>query len=105
MNIGNAIKQARQHFELSQVELSDRTGIAQTSISQIESGAKEPSKKTIERICAALEIPEMVLYVLGMEDSDVPTSRRGVYNELYPAMKDFAKQVIGKRKSSLLAKK
>lgn len=105
MNIGNAIKQVRQHFELSQVELRTMTGIAQTSISQIESGTKEPSKKTIERICAALEIPEMVLYVLGMESADVPSSRRGVYNELYPAMKDFAKQVLGKRKSALLEKK
>jgi len=47
----------------------------------------------------------MVLYVLGMEGSDVPSSRRGIYDELYPAMKDFAKQVIGKRKSALLEKK
>lgn len=101
MNIGSAIKQARQHFGYSQVELQELTGIAQTSISQIESGAKEPSKKTVERICTALDIPVMVLYVLGMEDKDVPASRKNAYKELYPAMKDFAIQMVGKRKAKI----
>lgn len=102
MNIGNAIKQARQYFGYSQVELSELTGIAQTSISQIENGGKEPSKKTVQRICNALDIPVMVLYVLGMEDADVPASRKNAYRELYPAMKDFAIQMVGKRKAKVL---
>src|SRR5689334_18706145 len=95
MNIGNAIKQVRTHYGLSQIDLSTKTGISQTSISQIESGAKNPSKRSIEAICKALEIPEAILYVLGMEDLDVPTSKKGVYNDLYPAMKEFAIQIIG----------
>lgn len=102
MNLGNAIKQVRQHFEVSQVELSRMTGLSQTSISQIESGAKNPSKSTIQKICTAFEIPEAILYVMGMEDADVPASRKRAYDELYPAMKDFAIQMIGKRKSRLL---
>jgi len=102
MNFGNAIKQVRLHFGLSQVELSERTGLAQTSISQIESGAKRPSKSSIAKICEAFEIPEAILYVMGMEDADVPSSRKHAYKELYPAMKDFAIQMIGKRKSKLL---
>ncbi|MFN8288960.1 MAG: helix-turn-helix transcriptional regulator [Chitinophagaceae bacterium] len=102
MNIGNAIKQVRQHFEISQVELSDRTGLSQTSISQIESGAKNPSKSSIRKICEAFEIPEAILYVMGMEDSDVPPSRKYAYKELYPEMKNFAIQMIGKRKSKIL---
>lgn len=102
MNIGNAIKQVRQHFGISQVELSEQTGLSQTSISQIENGAKNPSRKTIEKICATFEIPEAILYVMGMNDEDVPASRKHAYKELYPAMKDFAIQMIGKRKSKLL---
>jgi hypothetical protein len=39
---------------------------------------------------------------MGMEDADVPASRKGVYKELYPAMKDFAIQLIGKRKTKIL---
>ena len=102
MNIGNAIKQVRTYFGLSQIELSSKTGISQTSISQIESGAKNPSKRSINAICKALEIPEAILYVLGMEDLDVPETRKGIYKQLYPAMKDFAIQMIGKRKSKVL---
>jgi transcriptional regulator with XRE-family HTH domain len=102
MNIGKAIKQVRQHFEMSQVELSELSGISQTSISQMESGVKNPSKSSIKKICEVFEIPEAILYVMGMEDSDVPGSRKQLYKDLYPAMKDFAIQMIGKRKSKLL---
>lgn len=102
MNIGNAIKKVRTQFGLSQVELSLKTGLSQTSISQIESGAKNPSKRSIKLICKALEIPEAILYVMGMEDIDVPDSKRVVFNKLYPAMKDFAIQLIGKRKGRML---
>ncbi len=104
MNIGSAIKQVRQHFGISQVELSERTGLSQTSISQIESGAKNPSKKTIDKICEAFDIPVAILYVMGMEDADVPVSRKKAYEQLYPAMKDFAIQMIGKRNSKILNK-
>ena len=102
MNIGNAIKQVRLHYGLSQIELSSKTGISQTSISQIEGGVKNPSKRSIKAICDALEIPEAILYVLGMEDLDVPSARKSIYEQLYPAMKDFAIQLIGKRKSKIL---
>ena len=102
MNIGNAIKQLRQHFGISQIELSAKTGLSQTSISQIESGIKNPSKKSMKKICDAFEIPEAILYVMGMEEADVPLSRKGVFKELYPAMKDFAIQIIGKRKAKIL---
>ncbi len=102
MNIGKAIKQVRIHFELSQIELSERTGLSQTSISQIESGAKNPGKSSIHKICKAFDIPESILYVLGMDDTDFPESRKKAFQDLYPAMRDFAIQVIGKRKSSIL---
>lgn len=102
MNIGKAIKQVRIHYGLSQIELSSKTGISQTSISQIESGAKNPSRRSVKVICKALEIPEAILYVLGMENLDVPNSKKNIYEQLYPAMKDFAIQLIGKRKSKFL---
>ncbi len=104
MNIGNAIKQVREYFEVSQAELSRLTGISQTAISQMEKGPKRPSKSSIEKICKVFDIPEAVLYVIGMQESDVPASRKGVFNDLYPAMKDFAIQMIGKRKTKILQK-
>lgn len=102
MNIGHAIREVRTHFGYSQVDLSEATGISQTSISQIEGGIKNPSKRTIKAICEVFEIPEAILYVMGMQDTDVPTSRKSAYKQLYPAMKDFAIQLMGNRKSKLL---
>jgi len=102
MNIGYAIKAARTSHGLSQVELSEQTGISQTSISQIESGAKNPSKRSIGIICKTLEIPEAILYILGMEDTDVPLSRKKMFDHLFPDIKDLAVQIIGTKKSKLI---
>ncbi|MBL7722493.1 MAG: helix-turn-helix transcriptional regulator [Chitinophagaceae bacterium] len=102
MNIGNAIKQVREHFGVSQVELSKKTGLSQTAISQMEKGPKQPSKSSIEKICKAFDIPIAILYVMGMQESDVSVSKKNDFEKLYPAMKDFAIQMIGKRKSKIL---
>ena len=102
MNLGLAIKQVRQHLSVSQMELSQKTGISQTSISQIESGAKNPSKRSIAIICKKLGIPEAVLYVMGMESTDVPASRLEIYDKLYPAIKEMAVRLMPKSKSDLL---
>lgn len=102
MNIGNAIKTTRTHHGLSQVELSKKTGISQTSISQIESGVKNPSKRSISKICKVLEIPEAMLYIIGLEDVDVPASRKKMYDLLFPEIKGLAIQIIGKKKSEIL---
>lgn len=103
MNIGSAIKNIRLHFGISQEELSQITGISQTSISQIENGVKNPSKRSIQRICEALEIPEAILYIMGMEESEVPESRKKIFNKLFPDIKDIAIKIIGTKKSKLLS--
>jgi XRE family transcriptional regulator, regulator of sulfur utilization len=102
MNIGTAIKSVRNQVGLSQEQLSERTGLSQTSISQIENGVKQPSKKSIRAICRALEIPEAVLYIIGLEDTDVPPSRKKMFADLYPEIKDLAIQIIGKQKSKFI---
>lgn len=102
MDIGIAIKTVRQHFGWSQQELSERTGLTQATISHIENGLKTPSKSSIKKICDSFEIPEAILYVLGMESSDVPGSRAKMFEKLFPNIKDIAIQIIGDRKSKLL---
>lgn len=102
MHLGLAIKQVRNQMGLSQEDLSSRTSISQTSISQIENGIKSPSKKTLNKICEVLEIPVAVLYIIGIQDSDVPPSRKKMFDALYPKIKNLAIQIIGKRKSKFI---
>lgn len=103
MNIGIAIKSVRNHLGISQEDLSMKTGISQTSISQIENGIKSPSKTTVSKICKTLQIPEAVLYIIGIENADIPASRKEIFDELFPQIKDLAVQIIGKRKSKLIS--
>jgi len=104
MNIGIAIKIVRTELGLSQERLSQLTGLSQTSISQIENGVKSPTKKSLSKICKALEIPEAVLYILGMDKSDIPVSRRKIFNDLYPDIKELAMKILGKKTSKHLTK-
>ena len=105
MNIGNAIKEIRQRYGWSQSDLSEKTGIAQTHLSQIESDSKNASRTTIEKICKAFQIPEAVLYALGMDLNDTTSAKKDVFKELYPAMKEFALQLLDKKKATIISNK
>lgn len=50
MNIIRALVDARNSQNLTQKELSERTGIAQTEISRLENGTRNPSIKLLQRL-------------------------------------------------------
>ena len=50
MNVIRALVEARTSQNLTQKELSDRTGIAQTEISRLENGTRNPSIKLLRRL-------------------------------------------------------
>jgi XRE family transcriptional regulator, regulator of sulfur utilization len=95
MNVGIAIRSIRRKIGITQYELAERCNISQTSLSQIENGIKRPSTRTIKKVCEVLEVPESVIYILGMQETDVPSSRRGVYDMLFPSIKSMALQIVG----------
>lgn len=53
---GKIIKEIRNQQGISQEELSDRTGLDRSYLSQIENGKKSPSLSTILRISRALNL-------------------------------------------------
>lgn len=53
--MGEAIKEARLKKQLTQQQLSERSGIGRTAISRVENG-KDCSLSTISRICRAIGI-------------------------------------------------
>lgn len=94
MNIGNAIKAIRKKLEITQSELAEKCGLSQTSLSQIETGAKRPSQKTISKLCKSMDIPESLIYIVAMQDADVPESKKGIYNLVYPSIRALALQMV-----------
>lgn len=94
MNYGISIKEIRKQVGLSQQQLSKRSKISQTSVSQIENGYKHPSKKTLQKICKGLGVPELVIYIKAIEYSDVPESRKQVFNKIFPKIRDLVDKMI-----------
>ena len=50
MSVIRAMIEARMSQNLTQKELSERTGIAQTEISKLENGTRNPSIKLLQRL-------------------------------------------------------
>lgn len=53
-NIIQAMIDARKNQNLTQKELSERTGITQADISRIENGTRNPSLEMVKRLAAGL---------------------------------------------------
>ena len=93
MHIGSAVRCIRKKLALSQMELSGKCDITQTALSQIEVGLKMPSQRTLEKICIALDIPEFMLYLLALEETDMSDSKRATYSLVYPVMQNLLLQM------------
>jgi XRE family transcriptional regulator, regulator of sulfur utilization len=94
MNEGNSIRLIRKKMGLTQQEMADKCHLSQTALSQIENGLKRPSLKTLKKICTSLDVPEALIYILGMEQTDVPASKKNVYDLLYPSIIQMALRII-----------
>jgi transcriptional regulator with XRE-family HTH domain len=105
MNIGSAIKSIRKKLSITQYELAEKCDLSQTSLSQIETGIKRPSQRTIAKVCTVLDIPESIIYIVAMQESDVPPSKRGVYELVYPSIKSLALQMVSSEHINLISAK
>ena len=56
-NVGKKIRKLRDGTGLSQHELALKSRVDLTSISEIESGLRNPSLKTLHKIALALKVP------------------------------------------------
>lgn len=52
----NVLLARRQELKLTQAQLADRSGVAQTEISRIERGRKSPTLDTYSRLASALDL-------------------------------------------------
>lgn len=66
MDIGNRIKAARIHRGLTQKQLGELCGMADSAIRRYESGRGNPTRKTLKRLADALHVT--IPYFDGMDD-------------------------------------
>lgn len=94
MNIGQAIKRVRKEKDITQKELSIKTGMSQNAISLIEKEDTSPNHSTIVKICKALDIPESLLYLYSINRGDVPDNKKELYNILFPSLEILIKNLL-----------
>jgi transcriptional regulator with XRE-family HTH domain len=73
--------------------LSKKTGISQTSLSKVESGAT-PTKKNLKKICKVLKVSPALDNVLGIDEADVPENKKEIFKLLFPSIKNLAFKII-----------
>ena len=73
MNVIRAIVEARISQNLTQKELSERTGIAQTEISKLENGTRNPSIRLLQRLADGMGMVMNITFT--PKDSSVNTKR------------------------------
>jgi transcriptional regulator with XRE-family HTH domain len=93
MNYSKAIRVARSLADLSQGQLADHAQIDRSYLSLIESGKRQPSVETIEKIAVALKLPFHLLSLLGSEETDVQSADAGQIESLALALTKLLLQV------------
>ena len=56
------ISYLRKRREMSQTELAKASGLSQSSIAQIESGRKDPSVETLQKLARALDVQIAIMF-------------------------------------------
>ncbi len=59
---GSRVRQLRMQRKLSQVELSEKIGIEQQHLSNLELGKKEPGLRVVEMLAIGLRVPLSKLF-------------------------------------------
>lgn len=94
MKIGTAINRMRIIKEITQTELSIKTGISQTYISQIENNRKNPSIEVLETISKALDVPLPILLFYSMDQEDVKEQKQKHFLFLKPILEQMILSII-----------
>ena len=93
MNIGRVIKDLRKEKGFNQIEFAAKCSITQTSLSLIETDSQRPNPSTLKKICKVLDIHEMFLYILSVDEKDIPENKKEKFEILFPTIENMIKQL------------
>ena len=98
MNIGKTIRAIRKQKGMTQADFAARAGISQTTVFNIEADSSIPGPKNLAKICAVLETPQPMLYLMSVEAADLPEKRRKAFKTLFPTVQKLMLDIIGNEK-------
>src|SRR3954452_23391678 len=84
-SVGGYLAEQRRHAQLSLRQLSDRAGVSNPYLSQIERGLRRPSAEILQQLAKALKISVETLYIragfLAGDDTQQPGVREAVASD------------------------
>ena len=72
MDIARRLRELREHKEMSQGDIEEKTGLLRCYISRVENGHTVPSIETLEKFARALEVPLYQLFYDGDKPPQLP---------------------------------
>ena len=96
MNIGNRLKQLRKDHDLTLDQLSKKTGVAKSTLSEIENGNADPHFRTVERITFGLGLSVQVLFNDAPSSSYLSRLVENMSNEDKTKLYQIARIMLGK---------
>ena len=100
--VGENIKEKRKEKHLSQNQLAKKAGIAQATLSAIESSTKSPAVDTVEKLAAALECFVSELMGEKQEGQVFLSDRQKYLLDLFSQMNDAGKTFLVQQAESIL---
>ena len=94
MDIGENIRSMRRHMKITQVELSEMTGIKQPTISAIETGTNKPAIDTLLLISGAIGCTVSELIGEKQPNNSVLTENQRALIEIYDQLNDTGKAFL-----------
>ncbi|MEX8510378.1 MAG: helix-turn-helix domain-containing protein [Leptothrix ochracea] len=88
MNIGHALKLTRSAKGLSLETLAERAELSQSYLSMIESGKREPTLSSIQKIATALGVPTPILIFLAADKGELEGIDPETFQRLAAAVMD-----------------
>jgi transcriptional regulator with XRE-family HTH domain len=98
MNYGKGLKIVRSLAGLQQRELARIAGIDPSHISLIESGKRQPSLGTLEKLTLALGIPHHLLVLISADSKELATTDPKALERAVQSLVKLVVQNGGKRK-------
>lgn len=90
---GENVQKCRKKANLTQIELSEKMGISQKHLSEIETGIKFPSSNVIEKFVQVLDVSPAVLFG-GSDISDITRKITvSVLNNITPLIEDIKREL------------
>lgn len=82
LDIGSSIYHIRSVKNVSQRELSSKTGVSHSYISHIENGTRDPSLNVLERISEALDVPVHVLLMVAADPITIDPDNQDSFQKI-----------------------